>query len=463
MKIDALVAEIGSTTTVVNAFDGLNTSHPRFLGSGFSTTSISEGDVTIGLNKAIQHLKINLQVNDLDIIETYASSSAAGGLKMSVHGLVYDMTVKAAKEAALGAGANIKMITAGMIDDDQINDIRTQLLNIIMIAGGVDYGERMTSIENAKKIASLQLNLPVIYAGNIQNQETIKQIFSKYQQSEYLYVTKNVYPKIDDLQVDEARKIIQDVFHQHIVKAPGMEKVKEMIRGEIIPTPGAVMEASLLLQKAIGDLVTVDIGGATTDIHSVTQGSDYIEKILISPEPFSKRTVEGDLGVFINKDNLIEMIGKERLVHELKLTKEELESIINHYQAIPNQLQYPLTLRLSKEAFKVAIERHSGRLIKRYQGSGKVEYAEGKDLSNVQYIIATGGALTRLANSEDIIKSVLSSFNESLLTPSKKAKVLIDKDYIMASLGILSLKHPEASLIILKQSLGLIPCIQESL
>lgn len=463
MKIDALVAEIGSTTTVVNAFDGLNTSHPRFLGSGFSTTSISEGDVTIGLNKAIQHLKINLQVNDLDIIETYASSSAAGGLKMSVHGLVYDMTVKAAKEAALGAGANIKMITAGMIDDDQINDIRTQQLNIIMIAGGVDYGERTTAIENAKRIASLQLNLPVIYAGNIQNQETIKQIFIKNQQSEYLYVTKNVYPKIDDLQVDEARKIIQDVFHQHIVKAPGMEKVKEMIRGEIIPTPGAVMEASLLLQKAIGDLVTVDIGGATTDIHSVTQGSDYIEKILISPEPFSKRTVEGDLGVFINKDNLIEMIGKERLVHELKLTKEELESIINHYQAIPNQLQYPLTLRLSKEAFKVAIERHSGRLIKRYQGSGKVEYAEGKDLSNVQYIIATGGALTRLANSEDIIKSVLSSFNESLLTPSKKAKVLIDKDYIMASLGVLSLKHPEASLIILKQSLGLIPCIQESL
>jgi hypothetical protein len=34
---------------------------------------------------------------------------------MTVHGLVYDMTVRAAKEAALGAGANIKFITSGRL------------------------------------------------------------------------------------------------------------------------------------------------------------------------------------------------------------------------------------------------------------------------------------------------------------------------------------------------------------
>ena len=45
----------------------------------------------------------------------FATSSAAGGLKMCVHGLVYDMTVKAAREAALGAGANINLVTAGKL------------------------------------------------------------------------------------------------------------------------------------------------------------------------------------------------------------------------------------------------------------------------------------------------------------------------------------------------------------
>lgn len=58
MKIDCLVAEIGSTTTVVNAFDNLDNS-PRFLGSGFSPTTVLKGDVTIGLNKAIENLKNN--------------------------------------------------------------------------------------------------------------------------------------------------------------------------------------------------------------------------------------------------------------------------------------------------------------------------------------------------------------------------------------------------------------------
>lgn len=32
MKIDVLVAEIGSTTTVVNAFDRINGAEPVFLG-----------------------------------------------------------------------------------------------------------------------------------------------------------------------------------------------------------------------------------------------------------------------------------------------------------------------------------------------------------------------------------------------------------------------------------------------
>ena len=77
MKIDALVAEIGSTTTVVNAFDGLDTDNPRFLGSGFSPTTVLEGDVTIGLTGAINELKSKLNTDSLLAKETFASSSAA--------------------------------------------------------------------------------------------------------------------------------------------------------------------------------------------------------------------------------------------------------------------------------------------------------------------------------------------------------------------------------------------------
>ncbi|HPJ23851.1 MAG TPA: glutamate mutase L, partial [Bacillota bacterium] len=381
------------------------------------------------------------------------SSSAAGGLKMSVHGLVYDMTVKAAKEAALGAGANIKMITAGLLDEDQIEEIKTSPLNIIMISGGVDYGEKHTALENAKRIASLKLNIPVIYAGNIQNHKHVRQFFEENNQGDFLYISSNVYPKIDVLQVEETRGIIQNVFEKHIIHAPGMEKVKSIITENIIPTPGAVMEAALLLQKEIGDLVAIDIGGATTDVHSVAHAKKEIEKMLIGPEPFAKRTVEGDLGVYINKDNIIDMIGKDKLLSELDMDPHTYDESIKSYQPIPPDTQVPLTERLALEALNIAMERHCGRLVHMYTASGKTTYAEGKDLTNVGYLIGTGGALTRLPGKIEIIKKSLHKDNGLLLKPKRDTKILIDNDYIMASCGVLSKKHPEAAIRLLKQSL----------
>ncbi len=453
MKIDALVAEIGSTTTIMNAFDGLNTDNPVFLGSGFAATTVAQGDVNIGLNQAKINLMQNLNVTELLAKDVFASSSAAGGLKMSVHGLVYDMTVKAAKEAALGAGANLKIITSGILDEYQIENIKKEKLNIIMISGGVDFGERKTALENAKIISGLKLNIPVIYAGNIQNHAWIRKFFEENHQEQYLYISNNVYPKIDCLEVDNTRKIIQNVFEKHIIQAPGMEHVKEIVNETIIPTPGAVMEAAKLLQSAIGDLITVDVGGATTDIHSVTQGKEEINKILIAPEPFSKRTVEGNLGVYVNKDAIIEMVGQESLLKSLSISYEKLNDLLEDYKPIPDDKQIPLTEKLTEIAFDISLKRHAGKLVYMYNSSGKVAYAEGKDLTDIKYLVATGGALTKLPNRLEIIKNVLNKQSDLVLSPSPKTTILIDNDYVMASLGVLSKKYPIAALKLLKKSL----------
>ncbi|HSH35987.1 glutamate mutase L, partial [Schnuerera sp.] len=134
MKINLLVAEIGSTTTVVNAFN-LNPC-PIFIGQGQAPTSVMEGDVNIGLKAAIENLASSLKNDKVEYDELIATSSAAGGLRMTVHGLVYDMTVKAAKEAALGAGANIKFISAGKLRNSDLKKIKEINPNIILIAGG---------------------------------------------------------------------------------------------------------------------------------------------------------------------------------------------------------------------------------------------------------------------------------------------------------------------------------------
>lgn len=452
MKIDILVAEIGSTTTVINAFNGIHDPCPMFIGQGQAPTSVLEGDVNIGLKAAIEDLKNNLKIDSIDYDELIATSSAAGGLRMTVHGLVYDMTVRAAKEAALGAGANIKYITSGKLRKTDIKKIVEINPNIILIAGGVDYGERDTAIYNSQIIAELNLNVPVIYAGNIENQEEIKEIFADSKSE--LYIVENVYPKIDELNIEPTRKVIQDVFEKHIINAPGMEKIRDMVRGPILPTPGAVMLSSQLLYEELGDLLTLDVGGATTDVHSVTEGSEEISRILINPEPKAKRTVEGDLGLYVNMHNIVDIVGKDKLKENLSVSLEELEEIIANHKPIPiTEKEKKFVEELTYHAVVVALKRHSGSYRHLYGPNGKRTVAEGKDLTQVKYIVGTGGALTRLPRKMDIMKKIPKSNNGMELLPNEDVIMLIDNDYIMASLGVLSIKYPEASLKLLKNSL----------
>lgn len=453
MRINLLVAEIGSTTTVVNAFDDIE-KDPKFIGQGQGATSVLEGDVNIGLKEAIDDLCRNLKISSIEYDDLIATSSAAGGLRMSVHGLVYDMTVRAAKEAALGAGANIKYITAGKLRKSDLRKIKEINPNIILIAGGVDFGERDTALYNSELIAQMNLGIPVIYAGNIENHEDVKDLFQETNNE--LYIVDNVYPKIDELNIEPTRKVIQSVFEMHIIHAPGMEKIRDMVTGNIMPTPGAVMEASQLLYEEIGDLLTVDVGGATTDVHSVTEDSEEISRIILSPEPKAKRTVEGDLGVYVNMRNIVEMVGEEVLMDELDLDEDGLANIIAHHKPIPkSDLEKRFVEVLTEHATITAVKRHGGRLKNLYGPSGKKTIAEGKDLTGVKYLIGTGGALTRLPNRVNILRMIPDSNNGLDLLPNKDVEVLIDNHYIMASLGVMSKKYPEVALDLLLKSFGL--------
>lgn len=457
LNIDVLVAEIGSTTTVVNAFTGIDTESPRFIGQGQAPTSVLDGDVTVGLRAAIDDLIFRQGKREIQYKELLATSSAAGGLKMTVHGLVYDMTAKAAQEAALGAGANIHLVTAGRMRRTDLQKIKDINPNIILIAGGVDFGERDTALDHCEKILSLDLTVPVIYAGNIENHEEVRLLFEEAKKSHLLHIVDNVYPKIDVLNVEPTRRVIQDVFEEHIIHAPGMGHVRDMVNGPIIPTPGAVMEAAKLLKSAIGDLIVFDVGGATTDLHSVTEGSEEINRILLAPEPTAKRTVEGDLGVYINMQNIVDLIGIDILKRDLErdhdITAEEVDHLVANHVPIPKSHQQRCFVeRLTKEAVLRAVDRHAGGFRTLYGGSTKT-LAVGKDLTSVKYIVGTGGALTRLPERKAIMEAVALSNKGDKLYPTPEAKILVDNDYIMASLGVLGKVHADSALKLMLRSL----------
>jgi hypothetical protein len=232
------------------------------------------------------------------------------------------------------------------------------------------------------------------------------------------------------------------VFARHIVTAPGMERVRQMVRGDIIPTPGAVMRASEILAETMGDVMTVDVGGATTDVHSVTEGASEFAKMRIAPEPRSKRTVEGDLGVYINASRVVEAAGSEL-------------GSVDGVRPIPDTLAArEASARLTRWAVNISIWRHAGQLRVAYGAYGRNEIVEGRDLSAVRHVIGTGGALTRLGTGVEILRNIKPDPRKLKLLPPPDAAVYLDRNNIMAAAGVLSRQFPQEAEKLLLESIG---------
>ncbi|MDG2774638.1 DNA mismatch repair protein MutL, partial [Vibrio parahaemolyticus] len=151
-----------------------------------------------------------------------------------------------------------------------------------------------------------------------------------------------------------------------------------------------------------------------------------------------------------------EGIGKEVLAKKLGVSYEILEKLIDNIKPIPeNQDEIKLIELLTEYACVTAVKRHAGVLKNLYGPSGKMTFAEGKDLTSVKYIIGTGGALTRLPGRLEILKNIPHNNSGMELLPNPDVQILIDNYYIMASLGVMSYRDPEAALKLLDESLDI--------
>lgn len=422
-----LTLEVGSTITKANAFT-LEDGGFMHRAQGFAPTSVAAGDVRLGVQEAIADLEAHFGPLP-PARETFVNSSAAGGLRMTVHGLTYNMTARAAREAALGAGAIVKLVTAGALSAHDLEDIRAIRPNIILLAGGVDYGEKTVVLQNAGKLAGLRLSVPVIYAGNIAIRKHIQQIFAEAGLE--LLLADNVFPEVDVLNVEPLRQVIHEVFNRHIIHGPGMGHIAELTRWGILPTPGAVLRGAELFAAEMGDCLVFDVGGATTDVHSVTDGSPEWAPRLVEPEPRAKRTVEGDLGVYVNARNIVE------LQHD-----PEWEARLADLEAIPTtERAKELTRWLCTQAVETGARRHAGVVSDLYMPTGKKQIVKGKDLTAVKWVIGTGGALTRVEGGDVILRRICTGPGKYLL-PRPEAQILLDRDYRFSALGTLAQAHP---------------------
>ena len=452
-----LLIDFGSTYTKVTAVD---VEEERVLGTAQSFTTI-ETDINDGLNNALRILRE--KTGPVEFSETYACSSAAGGLRMVTSGLVPELTGEAAKLASLGAGAKVVGIYAFQLTEDDLEDIAKAKPDIFLLVGGTDGGNTECILHNAKMLASMQPKFPVVIAGNRSAARECARILEGCE----TYICPNVMPKFGVLKIEETQKQIRQIFLNRIVQAKGLSAAAELLDDIMMPTPSAVLQAMELLaqgcegESGIGELVAVDVGGATTDIYSIADGMpEHMNTVFKGlPEPYAKRTVEGDIGMRYSIQGIVDAAGLTRVSQLAGLsearTAELVDYLRNNTETVPNgdpELE-ALDFALASMAIEEAVARHAGTIEETYTMMGQTYVQEGKNLTKVRQIVVTGGSLIHTKRTEQIAAYALYNPAQPASLRPRQADVWVDRTYIMAAMGLLSTRYPQTALRIMKKEL----------
>lgn len=462
-----LLVDFGSTHTKVLAVD---LDREEVVGRSQAMTTV-EDDITIGLNEALSRLFTESGVTERDIVARYASSSAAGGLRMGAIGLVPSLTLEAARRAALGAGAKVVWSSGYELDESSLDEIRAAACDIILLSGGTDGGDRKTIIANARLIAQSDIAAPVIVAGNRVAASTVRRILADAGKASYQ--VENVLPLLDRLNVEPAQELIRDLFIRQITAAKGLNRAQEYIGDIVMPTPKATLQAATLLadgtddEPGIGPLLIVEVGGATINIHSVADGHPTDRRTVLRglPETRTKRTVEGDLGIRYNAPTILEFVGTARLLEKLRavlpgapIEARELEERVHALSAdvgyVPrSDVDDAIDLVLAESAVAFAVERHAGTLKQEFTLAGDVKVQIGKDLTQVPNLIGTGGIFKYGRWPGSVLASALYDAAVPWSLKPMKPAAWLDQEYLLYGIGLLAEHSPGKALRIAKKYL----------
>ena len=452
-----LLIDFGSTYTKLTAVD---VQAQELLATAASYTTV-ETDISVGLQNAMAQLES--KIGKLDYEACYACSSAAGGLRMVTSGLVPELTGEAAKLASLGAGAKVVGIYAFQLTEEDLEQIRQTKPDIFLLVGGTDGGNTECILHNAKMLSQMEPDFPVVIAGNRTAAAQAQKLLEKFE----THICPNVMPKFGVLNIEPTQSKIRQIFLDRIIQAKGLSKASSLLSDIMMPTPAAVLQAMELLaqgcngQSGIGELLGVDVGGATTDIYSIADGMpEHMNTVYKGlPEPYAKRTVEGDIGMRYSVQGIVDAAGLDRLSQLSGLAPERIEQLVAQLRENPDTIPAgdeeleKLDHALACCAVREAVRRHAGTIAETYTMMGLTFVQEGKNLTKLGQIVVTGGSLIHTQRTPDIAKHALYDPAEPASLRPKAAGVWVDRKYILAAMGLLSSYHPEAALAIMKKEL----------
>jgi uncharacterized protein (TIGR01319 family) len=464
-----LATDCGSTTTKAILIEKVDGEYRQtFRGEAPTTVEEPAADVTMGVVNSVTEVgelagrrlidddgQVIRPATETEGCDLYIStSSAGGGLQMMVAGVVREMTAASAKRAALGAGA-IVMDTIATNDKrlphEQIQRIRELRPDMILISGGTDGGTTTHVVQIAELVAPAkpqprfggEYRMPVIFAGNVDAREPIEATFDE---SVELSLVDNLRPTMERENLGPARDMIHDLFLEHVMAhAPGYDKLMSWTNAPIMPTPGAV--GNILQQIATQrnvNAVGVDIGGATTDVFSVFDGT-------------FNRTVSANLGMSYSISNVCAEATLPRILQwvPFEMDERELRNRVKNKMIRPTTIPQTLESLLfeqavAREALRLAYVQHKefattlkGVQQQRTIGDTFSQETGGQTIVDnmaLDLLVASGGVLSHAPRMQQTAAMLVDAFQPEGITTLAK-----DSIFMMPHLGVLAQVHAEAA------------------
>lgn len=387
------------------------------------------------------------------------TSSAGGGLQMTVAGVVKSMTAESAQRAALGAGAIVMDVIS--LDDarlviERIRRLQELRPDMILLAGGTDEGNishvaavsEYIAASNPKPRLGGNYRVPLVYAGNQRAREYVRDVLADQMD---VYVVPNIRPTLEEEVLEPARQEIHRLFLEHVMaRAPGYQNLLGWGKTAIEPTPMAVGKMMKLMSEAHqANIIGVDIGGATTDVFSMFGGKFH-------------RTVSANLGMSYSTANVFVEATAANVERWLPfaIDEGELRNLNANKMIRPTTL--PATLReliiehaVAREAIRLSYEHHKTLAVglKGVQNVGtfdklgdwfKQRPRTGLpviDALATNAVIGSGGVLSHAPRRSQAMLLLIDS-----LQPEGVTGIFVDSVFMMPHLGVLADLEPEVAL-----------------
>jgi uncharacterized protein (TIGR01319 family) len=445
-----VLTDFGSTYTKVTLADmrsGLLVGHAQ-------SPTTAATDVMIGFADALARA-LSAAGRPVVLGPRLSASSAGGGLRVAAVGLVSDLTAAAARQAALNAGGRVDLVLSGPLGPSDMHALRHAAPDIVLFCGGTDGGQRDRVLSNAEVLARAEA---VSYAVVACNREIADEVTVRLQREGVRTLTvENTMPRLGELNIGPARGAILRAFLEHVIRGKALSSSSEFTDSVVTATPDAVLRGVELLasgteaQPRVGRVAVVDIGGATTDVHSHAADPQPIvggATPLIPVLP-TVRTVQGDLGMRHSAGGVLTADRKwlqGRLGTELDAEMRAREMNTDLLPA--DERAATVDRKLAVSCATLALRRHCGR---QYWGFRRNEpprlHQTGPDLRSVEVVIGTGGVLALGPDGDQILSEALVRGHGAgdLMTP-QSPRIALDRNYMLAAAGLLSTCDPDVAL-----------------